>query len=52
MLPQLLKKNLRDLQARLQLAYERADQAAKLKEQPILYTKEFLALNNKQVHQQ
>lgn len=49
LLEQSLKKHLKELQIRLQSAYEREDQVAALKAQPILYTKEFLALNNEDV---
>ena len=44
-----LKRQLKELQLRLEFAYKREDEAAQMKEQPLLYSKEFLALHNRDV---
>ena len=43
-----LRSKLQDLQIRLDRAYKREDEAKKIKEQPILYSKEFLALSDEE----
>lgn len=44
-----LKRQLKELQLRLEFAYKREDEAAQMKEHPLDYSKEFLALNDRDV---
>jgi hypothetical protein len=45
---QILRKNLKDLQSRLERAHKMEDEARKMKEQPIKYAKEFMAMTNEE----
>ena len=42
-----LKRQLKELQLRLEFAYKREDEAAQMKEQPLTYAKEFMALSDR-----
>jgi len=45
---QSLKEKLKDLQTRLDRSFKRQDEAKKMKDQPIMYTQQFLALDDKE----